>query len=534
MSNSPEQEQQPQMARRACVECRKKKMGCDKKQPQCSLCARTKSPCHYPSSRRPWTRRNPRKPRTGCLSDTDLNSLPLDEVSLEWGFSSDALDSTMLAPNENTGVNCFESSALVGLLPEPESMPWLDIPVLSCLDDTYTPDLAPLAGGAYDYDPSISSLHFQPVDPSSMSTSQNSQIDSCFSFPSSSHPPKASSETTVQWASEAFNKSSQAVHLNKFSLDIPEGMADLLVNVFFQQVQCFLPLLHRPTFVEQYQKGSNTGHKYTDLCIESALLLNAMFGVSARFYKDGGPSNVPPRDKGVAFTKRALELHSEMQRNIEQENPSIVYLQGLIILTYTLLASDPSTRSWNLCGMCCRLAYDLDLHETDADLVADASDQSLLTQEEWVEREERRRAWWMCFELDTFTSAMSHRPFMIDQQRMQVLLPVSDELWFRRIITMSVFVSTPLVQSWKRLRESPNRNERAWFLVVNFLVRKACEICFSWNVDAKQIQNHEAALTYLTLLLPESFNLDVNDFFIRNQTCSMRNWIMCTLITIQR
>jgi Fungal specific transcription factor domain/Fungal Zn(2)-Cys(6) binuclear cluster domain len=523
-------------AARACEECRRKKMRCDKKQPQCSLCTRIKTTCSYPTSRKQWTKQKHREGQNNRGGTVKFHNSPhLNSISFMQDLSSVAPNSSLLAVSmsDNIGTDPLELDTLASLQPQTEYFSWFDTSMIGWPDNTFAPLQVPASASTYDQ--ARSSAHgFEAQLDTIWKTSpfRKIQLDECLHFESPS-PEERFLGTPAHLAPEVLDTSSEALRPITFSLNIPDGLADRLVDVYFQQAQCFLPLLHQPTFAKQYQNGSQTGQKYTGLSIESALLLNAMFGLSARFCDDGDFMNITPCDRGTSFVKQALELHSEIQKHIEEDNPSLLYIQALIILTYTLLATHPSAKSWNLCGICCHLAYDLDLHEIDADLVHQGSDQSLLSTDEWIIREEQRRAWWMCFEMDTFISAMSRRPFMIDRWRMQVLLPVSDELWFNGIITESVFISAPHVQPWKSLRGSPNQNERAWFLVVNFLLRTACETLSSHKVSSEEAHVREAALTYLSLSLPESFNMNSGRILFSKTTFSTNNWIICTLITIQ-
>jgi hypothetical protein len=102
---------------------------------------------------------------------------------------------------------------------------------------------------------------------------------------------------------------------------------------------------------------------------------------------------------------------------------NLLYLQGCIVVAFYWYKFGPCARGWVLSGVRIRLAYDLDL------TVVDEDDSETLNTEDWVRRQEMRRAFWLVCELDTFGSTISMRPYAIDRSRMAVLLPVFDKAW---------------------------------------------------------------------------------------------------------
>lgn len=62
-------------------------------------------------------------------------------------------------------------------------------------------------------------------------------------------------------------------------------------------------------------------------------------------------------------------------------------------------------------GSCTRLAYEVGLHNTDADLAVLGTESNVLDVDENMKREEKRRAWWTIWEMDTFSSTTSLRPY---------------------------------------------------------------------------------------------------------------------------
>jgi hypothetical protein len=124
---------------------------------------------------------------------------------------------------------------------------------------------------------------------------------------------------------------------------------------YFDKIQCFLPLVHRPRFYEIYVASADTfGQQYTNLAAESVLLLNTMFDLSARFSTDPTFVDHPPSERGNLFIQRAMLVYD---KDIENGFSSLRHLQSLILLAYNILLAGPSAQGWTIAGQCFRLAF---------------------------------------------------------------------------------------------------------------------------------------------------------------------------------
>ncbi|KAH1616187.1 hypothetical protein KXX31_001889 [Aspergillus fumigatus] len=169
--------------------------------------------------------------------------------------------------------------------------------------------------------------------------------------------------------------------------ELQAGSILTIVDLWFDRVQSFLPLLHRPRFQSQFATDTGvTSSKYHGLGWEVALLLNAMFA-----------------HRGDQFAQRAKAIYEASLPRLKA--PTLVYLQGLITLAFYLYATEPDSQGWLLIGTCARLAYALELDKLDEDSEAVQAQMGL--PEEWSMQEERRRAWWCIWELDAFAAAIA-------------------------------------------------------------------------------------------------------------------------------
>jgi hypothetical protein len=73
-----------------------------------------------------------------------------------------------------------------------------------------------------------------------------------------------------------------------------------------------------------------------------------------------------------------------------------------------------------LIGVCVRLAYDLGLSDIDNDSLEGGQG------DDYMATKEIRRAWWLTWELDTFGSIITYRPFTIDRHHFTINLPIAD------------------------------------------------------------------------------------------------------------
>jgi hypothetical protein len=301
---------------------------------------------------------------------------------------------------------------------------------------------------------------------------------------------------------------------------------DYRIDLFFERVQCFLPLLHRRNISLEFQ-----GSSYKNLDFESALLLNGMFALSARFSQWPELQTTAPKERGYRFHQNGKILCSHYLNDDYQ--PTLRILQGYILLTNYELISKPSFQGWIGTGVCCRMAYGLSLHQIDRkytqSLEAENMDEVL-----WVEKEEKRRAWWSVFSIDCFFSTISSRPFNLDMNRMDVLLPISDQDWFagHDIPSARLASGAPSV-IWKSLEGCENQNPYAWFLVSCALVRIANEEFNVEDPSPDDLKILQSALHCFALSLPPKFSLSGANVTFNDQNFADKNWGICTLLLLQ-
>jgi hypothetical protein len=265
--------------------------------------------------------------------------------------------------------------------------------------------------------------------------------------------------------------------------------------------------------------------------ISTALLLNSMFALSARFSTWDQFWTLGPKERGAQYFRKAQALLSQCLD--EEDEPTLRMLQIRILLTYYELTSGPSFQAWQATGICCRIAYSLSLHHIDRKSTT-ANSPAAVADSDWVLNEEKRRAWWAVFQMDNFASIIACRPFNINASRMEVLLPVSDAAWLSNQQQKSGLLSSNGPSKiWKSLQGCEIQHAYAWFLVCNALLRAAQEMFDKLDCEIEDIKVLQSALHCFALGLPPNFRLTGSNMIFNGQNYSEKNWVICTVILLQ-
>lgn len=230
-------------------------------------------------------------------------------------------------------------------------------------------------------------------------------------------------------------------------------------------------IFHEPTFSAKL--GNMTS--VAQICA----LLSAVIGYSARFYiselqlnKDTGAE--PTGDEELPgpdhFLGLAFRFIDEALDECGDDQPPLCILQALIVATHCQLTRGVHGRAWRSLGLCVRLAYELNLHLVDALETDRAGPEDPI---QWRDNEEKRRAWWAIWEMDVFASTIRRTPTAMDWTQMEILLPVDDSDWFQDRPAPSSFLESDPSQRWKSTQEAGNQSPKAWFLIINSIMKDA-------------------------------------------------------------
>lgn len=168
------------------------------------------------------------------------------------------------------------------------------------------------------------------------------------------------------------------------------------------------------------------------------------------------------------FLQLASRCVNEALEECGDQAPPLSLLQALVLLAHGQLTQGVRGKAWRSLGSCVRLAYESNLHLVDAGFPRDSVDTRI-----WTENEEKRRVWWAIWEMDVFASTIRRCPTAVDWSQIETLLPVEDEYWFKGTPHASCFLELDLGLRWKALQDSGNRSAKAWFIVINSMMKDA-------------------------------------------------------------
>ncbi|KAL4861565.1 fungal-specific transcription factor domain-containing protein [Aspergillus spectabilis] len=324
------------------------------------------------------------------------------------------------------------------------------------------------------------------------------------------------------------------VETSLFTIDISADHAKHLLDLFFSHIQCFLPLLHRPRCYSEFDRVRHCLGGEQQLDLQTALLFNGIFALSARFSQRSEFSACEPKDQGEQFARKSRGLFDHWRQS-QDGDVTLKILQGSILMTFYQLSSGLDFKGLVAAGICCRMAYTLSLHRTDVGYISSPPDEGTnIDVEEWTYKEERRRAWWACWELDTFSSTVACQPPTIDLSRLDVHLPVSDEAWFNmKPVSSALLASRKPLEVWKSLKGSPNQNDYAWYLISNCLMRQAQQMFESREASSEVLNNFQSSVNCYALTLPARFSISPANITFNETTFSSSNYIIGTHIMLQ-
>ncbi|KUJ13598.1 uncharacterized protein LY89DRAFT_160576 [Mollisia scopiformis] len=265
-----------------------------------------------------------------------------------------------------------------------------------------------------------------------------------------SHEP-ISQYVTQNPAEVLFPADTEAIHIRE-ALGLSATVYQNLIDAYFDNITAF-SLFHRPTFEKKVSRIRNPLH--------SQALLTSIFSLSARYTNSARPNDLFQNE----WLPRARRLVDESLRECSDDVPPLCLLQAMILTTFQELINGVRGCAWRSVGTCVRIAYELQLHLIDKN---PQRSQAAATLEE-----EKRRAWWVIWEFDVFACAIRRLPTAIDWTQNETWLPIDDEIWFANACAKSCTLDPDPAVAWKTLQASGNRSPKAWFIVVNALMRCA-------------------------------------------------------------
>lgn len=237
------------------------------------------------------------------------------------------------------------------------------------------------------------------------------------------------------------------------------------IEIYFDNMVA-INLFHQPSFHEKLSRNTSS--------VEITALLAAMISFAVRFQWSGDGEIQSEKDthrRAAHFLDLASDYSDAALKDCGDNTPSLCLLQVFILVSHGQLTQGVLGRAWRTLGTCVRLAYEMNLHLVDA-----RGAEYALNSKRWCEDEEKRRAWWAIWEMDVFATTIRRTPTAVDWSQLETLLPVDDEHWFECKPTHSCFLQQDPILRWKALANSGNQSPKAWFIVINSLMKEAQRI----------------------------------------------------------
>lgn len=158
------------------------------------------------------------------------------------------------------------------------------------------------------------------------------------------------------------------------------------------------------------------------------------------------------------FERIAMELQEKTLKECGDATPPLCLLQASILTSFQHLIRGVRGIAWRHLGACIRLAYELDLHRIDSEAGAVVGSKSRYDASRAIEDEERRRAWWAVWEMDTFASTIRRSPTAINWSGNETFLPITDAFWYSGTEQASCFLALKPMARWKNLQKTGNES----------------------------------------------------------------------------
>ncbi|KAK7703568.1 hypothetical protein SLS57_010854 [Botryosphaeria dothidea] len=184
-----------------------------------------------------------------------------------------------------------------------------------------------------------------------------------------------------------------------------------LTQLYFDKFNIFVPMIHRPRFLAAMNLAP---HMRPPICLRYIMWTLAASSC----------------DKYASlqehFYHRARKyIQMDEMKGHGESMLTLAHCQTWVLICSYEFKNMFFPRAWLSAGRAVRLAQMMNLHKLDG-AGLDVK-QCLAPPKDWTEREERRRTFWMCFNIDRYASIGTGWPMTIDEQDILTNLPSEDD-----------------------------------------------------------------------------------------------------------
>lgn len=189
--------------------------------------------------------------------------------------------------------------------------------------------------------------------------------------------------------------------------------ADEFIRCYWEFVHPLWPLIHKTTFMEQYERMWASENDFHQSEFEETLFisaLNLVFAIGCKF------SPTVPQEHRKSMAEEFYQRSRKMFCYDMLDAASLSMLQLLLLTVIYLQSTHYASRTWNSLGLAIRAAQSLGIFVESPD-----RNQSQL------QLEMHRRIWHVCVALDRLSSMTFGRPFGIQKHNVPIPSLIDDE-----------------------------------------------------------------------------------------------------------
>ncbi|KAH8819895.1 fungal-specific transcription factor domain-containing protein [Xylogone sp. PMI_703] len=381
-------------SRPACLECRRRKLGCSKELPACKDCRRLGAECIYEARQKPGL-------KSGAVENLNRrvdkleHALQLLQQQTKSTSSCGACDcrfgddSSILSPGEKETRETREDTIIrAGLYIDNQSTPSASYPAL--------PNNEPFAPKG--------AANFIPRSPMKRK--------------------RSTAEGISNWRNLVLNLD----YPETAEIPSPEDLLEAVVDFYFSQIHPWIPMLHESSFRQQLGDQS--------CAIHLEVILHAMIAAAVKFT---GYSNTSENRHYIAQLRRRsrewVMLHALNSLSVEN-------LQALLIIAFDDIGGGRASNAWSIVGSLTRtveyLQLSIEVEENDEKPLLKPCP-SLEPPKDWTEMETRRRVFWNIFNIDRCCSVMTGWNTSLTSDDVRRRLPVDGSLWRKQEPVLAPF-----------------------------------------------------------------------------------------------
>jgi ribosomal protein L37AE/L43A len=194
------------------------------------------------------------------------------------------------------------------------------------------------------------------------------------------------------------------VHFSPHRPELPaKHMADHLLHSYYAAIHTVIPILHWPTFEQEYEDVYKAGSLQRVPPVWSSLLY-AVLAIGAIFSAD---PNVSRPQQGKEYIETSLMLV-----DLWNDDFVIDHARGALLTSIFLTEMNLKSAAWTWLASSVRISQDIGLHTETGPWPT-------------IEGEMRRRVWWGIYAWDRLISLELGRPLLIEDADCDVSLPAA-------------------------------------------------------------------------------------------------------------